>query len=85
MYLLFLGIPYANPPTGKLRLMPPVTSAHFSGIRDADRYASACPQPMPQSIKNYESTNLTSEDCLYLNIYTPISGESMPFLHQNIL
>lgn len=76
-YLSFyVGIPYANPPTGKLRLMPPVTSAHFSGIKEADQFGSACPQPMLQSsFKNLGSTNLTSEDCLYLNIYTPISGK----------
>lgn len=33
----FKGIPYASPPTGSLRFMPPVTGALWSGVRKADR------------------------------------------------
>lgn len=33
----FRGIPYASPPTGSLRFMPPVTGALWSGIKKADR------------------------------------------------
>lgn len=75
---LFTGVPYASPPTKLLRLMPPVTSAHWNGIKEADRMSPACPQPMSQPSKyNLDYRNQTSEDCLYLNIYTPISGKSL--------
>ena len=56
--------------------MPPVTSAHWPGIKEADRMGPACPQPIAhQSAKHFDPTNQTSEDCLTLNIYTPISGK----------
>jgi hypothetical protein len=35
---VFKGIPYASPPTGSLRFMPPVSAAIWSGVRKADRY-----------------------------------------------
>lgn len=34
----FRGIPYASPPVGTLRFMPPVTGALWSGVKKADRY-----------------------------------------------
>lgn len=34
---MFKGIPYASPPTGSLRFMPPVTAALWSGVKKADR------------------------------------------------
>lgn len=34
---VFKGIPYASPPTGSLRFMPPVTAALWSGVKKADR------------------------------------------------
>lgn len=44
---VFLGVPYAGAPVGALRFMPPVTSPHWSGIRAADSFGSACPQKLP--------------------------------------
>lgn len=38
----FKGIPYASPPVGSLRFMPPVTGALWSGIKKADRYVIVC-------------------------------------------
>lgn len=35
---VFKGIPYASPPIGSLRFMPPVTPALWSGVKKADRY-----------------------------------------------
>ncbi|CAG2172152.1 unnamed protein product, partial [Oppiella nova] len=43
---VFLGIPYASPPTGKLRFMPPVTPAIWSGTRSAHTLGSVCPQKL---------------------------------------
>lgn len=48
---VFLGVPYASPPISALRFMPPVTPAHWKGIRSADRFSPVCPQ-MPPDIKN---------------------------------
>src|SRR5580658_4926546 len=62
----FLGIPYAAPPVGALRWRPPQPAASWSGIRDATKFAPHCPQlasPFGQAS--------TSEDCLFLNVFTP--------------
>jgi para-nitrobenzyl esterase len=62
----FLGIPYAAPPVGDLRWKPPQPEAHGHGLRDATQFANHCPQP--DSSFGLPST---TEDCLYLNVYTP--------------
>ncbi|XP_055539112.1 neuroligin-4, Y-linked [Wyeomyia smithii] len=43
----FRGIPYASPPIGTLRFMPPVTGALWSGVKKADRFSPVCPQRLP--------------------------------------
>ncbi|XP_055921540.1 uncharacterized protein LOC129952753 [Eupeodes corollae] len=45
----FLGIPYASPPVGSLRFMPPITPSPWKNVRNADRFSPVCPQivPMP--------------------------------------
>ncbi|MGH3192912.1 MAG: carboxylesterase family protein, partial [Streptosporangiaceae bacterium] len=62
----FLGIPYAAPPVGPLRWQPPQPAASWTGVRNATAFAPHCPQvagPFGQAS--------TSEDCLYLNVFTP--------------
>ena len=62
----FLGIPYAAPPVGVLRWRPPQPAASWSGVRDATQFAPHCPQlagPFGQAS--------TSENCLFLNVFTP--------------
>jgi para-nitrobenzyl esterase len=62
----FLGIPYAAPPVGALRWRPPQPPARWHGLRDATQFANHCPQPAtPFGLPS------TTEDCLYLNVYTP--------------
>lgn len=66
---VFRGVPYAAPPLGELRWREPMPVAKWSGVRKADTFAPACPQvgvSMPG-----ETAPRTSEDCLYLNIWTP--------------
>ncbi|KAF2071470.1 hypothetical protein CYY_007223, partial [Polysphondylium violaceum] len=60
----FLGIPYAQPPIGQQRFKPPLKQP-FSNVI-ADQWPLACYQT---GIKN---SSLMSEDCLYLNIFTPL-------------
>ncbi|XP_049850043.1 esterase FE4-like [Schistocerca gregaria] len=57
----FKGIPYAESPVGDLRFQPPVRKAAWTGVRDALQLGSPCAQSL-----------LGQEDCLYLNVYSPI-------------
>ncbi|CAK1549816.1 unnamed protein product [Leptosia nina] len=88
----YLGVPYATPPLGSLRYMPPVTPSQWRTTRLADAAGPACPQSPPAAaprddallihprarIKQLERLLPTlanqSEDCLYVNLYVPVSG-----------
>ena len=67
----FLGIPYAAPPVGALRWQPPRPPAPWHGIRAATSYAPHC----PQSSSAFGQAS-TSEDCLYLNVFTPAASKA---------
>ncbi|MEV4331248.1 carboxylesterase family protein [Streptomyces sp. NPDC049597] len=87
---VFQGIPFAAPPTGELRWRPPRPAARWSGVRDATAPAQPCPQlpltllPDGGPVLPGESnrTGSTTEDCLYLNVWTPTvtSGRPLPVL-----
>ena len=47
---IFRGIPYASPPIGNLRFMPPVTGALWSGVKLADKFSPVCPQRLPDLV-----------------------------------
>ncbi len=64
---VFKGIPFAAPPVGDLRWKAPAAVKPWSGIRKADAFANACMQA-PNTQGN---TAPVSEDCLYLNVWTP--------------
>jgi para-nitrobenzyl esterase len=62
----FLGIPYAAPPTGNLRWRAPEPPARWRGVRAATAFGPHCPQSgSPFGVAS------TSEDCLFLNVFTP--------------
>jgi para-nitrobenzyl esterase len=63
----FLGVPYAAPPVGRLRWQPPQPASDWKGVRDATAFAPSCPQPAGL----FTPAGALSEDCLYLNVYTP--------------
>jgi len=68
----FLGIPFAAPPVGNRRWLPPQPPNNWSGIRSAKQFSPSCPQ-LPSSwwpeVAGRERLE-TSEDCLYLNVWT---------------
>ncbi|HZQ21942.1 MAG TPA: carboxylesterase family protein [Terriglobales bacterium] len=66
----FLGIPYAAPPVGKLRWRPPEDHALWFRPLDASRFANHCPQQA-----SVFGTASVTEDCLYLNVFTPRPSE----------
>ncbi len=69
---VFLGIPYAAPPVGELRWMPPQPADPWPAGLDATRYPNRSFQPSPpQALAGRDIPGEVSEDCLYLNIYTP--------------
>lgn len=90
----YYGVPYATPPVGALRYMPPVTPTPWRGTKLADTMPPACPQKPPEpdsSLPRPKRAYLErlapflanqSEDCLYLNLYVPKPphGESFTFL-----
>jgi para-nitrobenzyl esterase len=77
---VYKGVPFAAPPLGDLRWRPPARAASWAGRRKADAFAPACMQTgvsMPG-----ETPPAVSEDCLYLNIWTPARSarERLPVL-----
>ncbi|XP_075833035.1 carboxylesterase 1E-like isoform X2 [Microtus pennsylvanicus] len=76
---VFLGVPFAKPPLGSLRFAPPQTAEPWSFVKNATSYPPMCSQDVVRGkIVNDLLTNRKekidlkfSEDCLYLNIYTP--------------
>ncbi|MCB1056313.1 MAG: carboxylesterase family protein, partial [Acidobacteria bacterium] len=85
----FLGIPYAEPPVGRLRFAPPRPPASWSGVRGAFDAGPVAPQhhllsgfigPLLRRVAGRQA-----EDCLYLNVWTPGPGPQkrpvMVFFH----
>lgn len=61
-------MPYAAPPIGDLRWAPPAKLDCKSGVSDAGRFGSMCPQVRPLSITGKV---MGQEDCLFINVWTP--------------
>src|SRR5512144_535432 len=67
----YLGIPYAAQPIGELRWKPPQPVEPWKGTRSCVRYGPSCPQQTSLLETALLGVGRTSEDCLYLNVWTP--------------
>ena len=80
----FKGVPYAEPPTGALRFMPPAKVKPWTGIRSSLVFGPTCPTGIadPTGGDNgartdedafllYRTSGRAGEDCLRLNVWTP--------------
>ncbi|XP_040266488.1 carboxylesterase 5A-like isoform X2 [Bufo bufo] len=73
----FYGVPFAKPPVGSLRFAAPEPPTAWSSVREASDYAKICLQnvDMLEQIAKAVKAKLiippASEDCLYLDIFTP--------------
>lgn len=72
-YYAYKGIPFAKAPVGELRFKPPVDGDKWEGVRTFDKYGNIEPRPVSSlgGVVGGNSNDEISEDCLYLNIYTP--------------
>src|SRR5947199_3122596 len=66
----FKGIPFAAPPTGALRWKAPQPVTPWTGVKNASTYGPACMQD-PMMPQLFAAPPQTSEDCLFLNVWTP--------------
>lgn len=71
----FLSVPYAKPPIDELRFKAPQPVEPWQGIMQATKWPPFCVQPSmtlaSKSSPVHVLTSIMSEDCLYLNIWTP--------------
>lgn len=77
---VYKGIPYAAPPVGDLRWKKPQPAPAWQGIRKCDEFGAASLQSDQTAGTFYwkefyqEGDPKRSEDCLYLNVWTPAAG-----------
>jgi para-nitrobenzyl esterase len=79
---VFKGVPYALPPVGNLRWAPP-QAISWNGVRDSKAFGAPCLQPTnPDGVTPNGGgvAGPSSEDCLYLNIWTPTEARGAPIM-----
>jgi len=77
----YLGVPFAAAPVGDLRWRPPAPVEPWEGVRAADTFAPQCVQPgraADSVYAEFSGVQPMSEDCLYLNIWTPDAAREQP-------
>jgi para-nitrobenzyl esterase len=78
----FKGIPFAQPPVGDLRWREPQPVKDWKGVRNADQFGPRCMQRTGPMADYWFRSDGMSEDCLYLNVWTPAGSadEKLPVL-----
>ncbi len=71
----FKGIPFASPPVGDLRWQAPQPVKDWKGVRKTDRFGPRCMQRPIFGDMGFRSNGM-SEDCLYLNVWTPAKSKN---------
>jgi para-nitrobenzyl esterase len=71
----YRGIPFAEPPIDDLRWQPPQPIHNWTGVRNAKQFGPRCVQAPVFGDMVFRSNGM-SEDCLYLNVWTPVSSPS---------
>jgi para-nitrobenzyl esterase len=69
----FLGLPFAAPPFGALRMQPPQLPERWDGVREALEYGPTVPksQYVPPFDRLLRDPEIAGDDCLNLNVWTP--------------
>lgn len=82
---VYKGIPFAAPPTGELRFKPPTSPKSHDGVLDATKFGPQCMQTSSGSAGIfYTGSDQMSEDCLYLNIWTPTYDDDEDLTSKNL-
>jgi len=78
----FKGIPFGQPPVGDLRWREPQPVKNWNGVRKAGQFGPRCMQRTSPGADYWFRSNGMSEDCLYLNVWTPAKSdkEKLPVL-----
>src|SRR5215213_7758513 len=71
---MFKGIPFAAPPLGELRWKPPQPVTSWDGVRNADEFGPRAMQLPLFGDMSFRSNGM-SEDCLYLNVWSPATSD----------
>ncbi len=86
----FLGVPFAKPPTGNLRFRFPERMDHLlpNDLYDASHYRASCIQELDTNFPGFKDSEMwnapgeISEDCLYFNIWVPVTQEQDNILYK---
>ncbi|GKZ35315.1 hypothetical protein AbraIFM66950_005910, partial [Aspergillus brasiliensis] len=82
--VVYKGIPFAAAPTGENRWREPQSAQPWSGVLNATEFGPQCAQTISSAGIFSSGKNTTSEDCLYLNIWTPNYNDTSDITSKNL-